>query len=97
MEDLLGKGIFNVDGEHWKIQRKVASHEFTTRSLRDFTMESVAREVKRRLLPTLEHFCQSRVCFDLLQELLMCFSSYPLASFKPAPPPFLCSSFFFLF
>ncbi|KAJ7531583.1 hypothetical protein O6H91_14G073800 [Diphasiastrum complanatum] len=73
MEDLLGKGIFNVDGEHWKIQRKVASHEFTTRSLRDFTVESVAREVKRRLLPTLEHFCQSRVCFDL-QELLMRFS-----------------------
>ncbi|KAJ7524956.1 hypothetical protein O6H91_17G029300 [Diphasiastrum complanatum] len=73
MEDLLGKGIFNVDGEHWKIQRKLASHEFTTRSLRDFTVDSVKREVKRRLLPTLEHFCQSSVCFDL-QELLTRFS-----------------------
>ncbi|GLJ31529.1 hypothetical protein SUGI_0632790 [Cryptomeria japonica] len=29
--DLLGTGIFNVDGEHWRLQRKVASFEFNTR------------------------------------------------------------------
>ncbi|CAD6259926.1 unnamed protein product [Miscanthus lutarioriparius] len=34
-EDLLGDGIFNVDGAKWRHQRKVASHEFSTRVLRD--------------------------------------------------------------
>ena len=34
--DLLGGGIFNADGDHWKLQRKLAAHEFSVRSLRDF-------------------------------------------------------------
>ena len=37
--DLLGDGIFNADGATWKKQRKVASHEFSMRSLRDFMFE----------------------------------------------------------
>ncbi|RLM65428.1 hypothetical protein C2845_PM16G16840 [Panicum miliaceum] len=37
MEDLLGDGIFNVDGARWRHQRKVASHEFSTRVLRDYS------------------------------------------------------------
>jgi len=37
MEDLLGDGIFNVDGAKWRHQRKVASHEFSTRVLRDYS------------------------------------------------------------
>ncbi|KAK8449435.1 hypothetical protein SEVIR_7G218300v4 [Setaria viridis] len=36
-EDLLGDGIFNVDGAKWRHQRKVASHEFSTRVLRDYS------------------------------------------------------------
>ncbi|OEL17280.1 Cytochrome P450 704C1 [Dichanthelium oligosanthes] len=36
-EDLLGDGIFCVDGEKWRHQRKVASHEFSTRVLRDYS------------------------------------------------------------
>nr|AGT16154.1 hypothetical protein SHCRBa_046_L16_R_150 [Saccharum hybrid cultivar R570] len=35
LEDLLGDGIFNVDGAKWRHQRKAASHEFSTRVLRD--------------------------------------------------------------
>lgn len=35
-EDMLGDGIFNADGADWQQQRKVASHEFSVRSLRDF-------------------------------------------------------------
>jgi cytochrome P450 len=31
VEDLLGGGIFNSDGEQWLRQRKDASHEFSTR------------------------------------------------------------------
>ncbi|MCD7451093.1 hypothetical protein HAX54_009541 [Datura stramonium] len=34
--DFLGRGIFNVDGELWNAQRKLASHEFSTKSLREF-------------------------------------------------------------
>lgn len=40
LEDFLGDGIFNVDGEAWRIQRKSASYEFSTRSLRNFVMET---------------------------------------------------------
>jgi cytochrome P450 len=34
--DLLGDGIFTVDGEKWRQQRKVSSYEFSTRVLRDY-------------------------------------------------------------
>ncbi|PKI75476.1 hypothetical protein CRG98_004146, partial [Punica granatum] len=37
MEVLLGDGIFNVDGETWRKQRKTASFEFASKNLRDFS------------------------------------------------------------
>ncbi|KAH9608696.1 hypothetical protein KSS87_006268 [Heliosperma pusillum] len=37
VSDLLGDGIFAVDGDKWKNQRKVSSYEFSTRVLRDFS------------------------------------------------------------
>lgn len=37
MKDLFGDGIFATDGEKWKHQRKLASHEFSTRVLREFS------------------------------------------------------------
>ncbi|PWA36372.1 cytochrome P450 [Artemisia annua] len=37
MKELLGEGIFTVDGEKWRQQRKVSSHEFSTKILRDFS------------------------------------------------------------
>lgn len=37
MEVLLGDGIFNVDGELWRKQRKTASFEFASKNLRDFS------------------------------------------------------------
>ncbi|KAE8707351.1 CYP704B1 protein [Hibiscus syriacus] len=37
MEVLLGDGIFNVDGELWKKQRKTASFKFASKNLRDFS------------------------------------------------------------
>ncbi|KAF3776280.1 Cytochrome P450 704C1 [Nymphaea thermarum] len=36
-KDLLGDGIFAVDGQKWRHQRKVASYEFSTKVLRDFS------------------------------------------------------------
>lgn len=35
--DLLGDGIFAVDGDRWRQQRKIASHEFATSAMRDFS------------------------------------------------------------
>ncbi|KAI5647339.1 hypothetical protein M9H77_33344 [Catharanthus roseus] len=37
LKDLLGDGIFTVDGDKWLEQRKVSSFEFSTRVLRDFS------------------------------------------------------------
>ena len=38
LRDLLGDGIFTVDGEKWRKQRKISSYEFSTRKLRDFSI-----------------------------------------------------------
>jgi cytochrome P450 len=35
--DLLGDGIFTVDGAQWRHQRKLASFEFSSRNIRDFS------------------------------------------------------------
>ncbi|XP_071699995.1 cytochrome P450 94A2-like [Rutidosis leptorrhynchoides] len=51
--DLLGNGIFNVDGDEWKFQRHVSVHEFNTRSLRNFVEHVVDAEINDRLLPIL--------------------------------------------
>ncbi|TVU31933.1 hypothetical protein EJB05_23645, partial [Eragrostis curvula] len=37
MKDLFGDGIFAVDGDKWRQQRKIASYDFSTRALRDFS------------------------------------------------------------
>eukprot|EP00253_Pinus_taeda_P034337 PITA_34337 len=36
-EELIGDGIFGVDGEQWKQQRKLASLEFSTKVLKNFS------------------------------------------------------------
>ncbi|CAN6380478.1 unnamed protein product [Urochloa humidicola] len=53
LEDFLGHGLFNSDGEQWLWQRKNASHEFSKRSLRSFVVDVVQAEVANRLLPLL--------------------------------------------
>ncbi|KAJ7970051.1 Cytochrome P450 family protein [Quillaja saponaria] len=37
LTDLMGDGIFAVDGEKWRHQRKAASYEFSTKVLREFS------------------------------------------------------------
>ncbi|KAG2719070.1 hypothetical protein I3843_03G241900 [Carya illinoinensis] len=53
LKDLLGFGIFNVDGESWKFQRQISSHEFNTKSLRMFVETVVDTELSDRLIPIL--------------------------------------------
>lgn len=58
--DLLGQGIFNTDHDLWKMQRKTASLEFSTRTLRDLMVKSNRNSVQERLLPVLSDFAKSR-------------------------------------
>lgn len=37
MRDLFGEGIFALDGDKWRHQRKLASYEFSAEVLRDFS------------------------------------------------------------
>eukprot|EP00250_Pteridium_aquilinum_P019486 c24449_g4_i1 orf=210-2444(-) len=59
MQDMLGHGILNADGELWKAQRKAASYEFTSNSLKTLIMETVQKEISDRLLPVLYASCES--------------------------------------
>jgi cytochrome P450 len=69
LEDFLGRGIFNSDGKLWKVQRKTASHEFNTKSLRNFVMQNVAVEVNTRLVPILTKASETAHVLDL-QDIL---------------------------
>uniref|UniRef100_A0A2N9ESI9 Cytochrome P450 n=1 Tax=Fagus sylvatica TaxID=28930 RepID=A0A2N9ESI9_FAGSY len=60
LQDFLGCGIFNSDAELWKVQRKAASYEFNTKSLRNFVMENVTVEINTRLLPILSKASQTQ-------------------------------------
>lgn len=67
--DFLGQGIFNSDGHLWQIQRKTASYEFNTKSLRSFVMENVVIEIHTRLLPILEKAAETKCVLDLQDTL----------------------------
>jgi cytochrome P450 len=69
LQDFLGCGIFNSDAELWKVQRKAASYEFNTKSLRNFVMENVTVEINTRLLPILSKASQTQRVLDL-QDIL---------------------------
>ncbi|KAG2674467.1 hypothetical protein I3760_13G137200 [Carya illinoinensis] len=51
--DLLGHGIFNVDGDSWRFQRKMASLELGSVSVRSYALEIVSSEIQSRLVPLL--------------------------------------------
>lgn len=68
--DFLGRGIFNVDGEQWHAQRKMASHEFTVTALRDYSSRILKQEVEERLIPVMENMIGKVVDMqDLLRRL----------------------------
>ncbi|KAK2993395.1 hypothetical protein RJ640_012636 [Escallonia rubra] len=69
LDDFLGRGIFNSDGEIWKIQRKTASYEFNTKSLRNLVMDNVTVEVMTRLVPILKRAADMKRVLDV-QDVL---------------------------
>ncbi|KQK10209.1 cytochrome P450 94B3 [Brachypodium distachyon] len=69
IEDFLGHGIFNSDGDQWLWQRKASSYEFSKRSLRNFVVSTVRFEVVERLLPLLSQAEQDGRTLDV-QDVL---------------------------
>ncbi|XP_044491821.1 cytochrome P450 704C1-like [Mangifera indica] len=71
MTDLFGDGIFNVDGEKWRQQRKLASFEFSTRVLRDFSCD-VFRKNTAKLVKAVSEFAITGRIFNMQDVLLKC-------------------------
>ncbi|XP_072963442.1 cytochrome P450 704C1-like isoform X2 [Typha angustifolia] len=69
MRDLLGDGIFAVDGEKWRHQRKIASYEFSAKVLRDYS-SAVFRENATELAGIVSDMALSNQMMDM-QELFM--------------------------
>ncbi|KAL0379630.1 UNVERIFIED_CONTAM: cytochrome [Sesamum angustifolium] len=71
LTDLFGQGIFIVDGDKWRQQRKLASFEFSTRVLRDFSC-SVFRKNAAKLVGTIYEFSKNNQVFDIQALLMRC-------------------------
>ncbi|KAL6606286.1 hypothetical protein ACP70R_041939 [Stipagrostis hirtigluma subsp. patula] len=69
MKDLFGDGIFATDGEKWRHQRKLASHEFSTKVLRDFSSD-VFRMNAAKLTEKISYAAANRITINM-QDLLM--------------------------
>ncbi|XVF22678.1 hypothetical protein REPUB_Repub12eG0191700 [Reevesia pubescens] len=69
LNDLLGDGIFTVDGDKWRQQRKVSSHEFSTKVLRDFS-SVVFRKSVAKLANIVSEAANSSEIMDI-QDLFM--------------------------
>ncbi|KAF8662201.1 hypothetical protein HU200_056401 [Digitaria exilis] len=69
MKDLFGDGIFATDGEKWRHQRKLASHEFSTKVLREFS-SVVFRTNATKLAEKISSAANNGTSIDM-QDLLM--------------------------
>ncbi|KAJ9680892.1 hypothetical protein PVL29_020023 [Vitis rotundifolia] len=69
--DLFGEGIFAVDGGAWRHQRKLASFEFSTRVLRDFSC-AVFRTNAAKLAGKVKEFSDAGRVFDVQDILMKC-------------------------
>ncbi|KAI5394974.1 hypothetical protein KIW84_061544 [Lathyrus oleraceus] len=72
--DFLGNGIFNADGETWKFQRQISSHEFNAKSLRKFIKTVVDVELSDRLLPILSEASKNQTILPDFQDILQRFT-----------------------
>ncbi|XP_012075888.2 cytochrome P450 94C1 [Jatropha curcas] len=79
--DLLGKGIFNVDGDAWKFQRKMASLELGSVSIRSYAFDLITSEIKERLLPLLSSVSSENRSLDL-QDVFRRFSFDSICKFS---------------
>ncbi|THG09499.1 hypothetical protein TEA_008830 [Camellia sinensis var. sinensis] len=68
MRDLSGDGIFAVDGEKWRHQRKLASYEFSTKVLRDFSA-TVFRTNAAKLASDVSIAATTKQMIDLQEKI----------------------------
>lgn len=64
MKDLFGDGIFAIDGDSWRHQRKLASHEFSTKVLREFS-SVVFRANATRLVDKISSAAANRTILNM--------------------------------
>jgi len=67
----MGHGIFIVDGEQWKHQRKVATVEFSSSKLRDFSVHAYRSEALK-LVQILAIAAKNHEIVDLQVCHLLC-------------------------
>ncbi|KAF5732971.1 cytochrome P450 704C1-like protein [Tripterygium wilfordii] len=71
LSGLFGDGIFAVDGDKWRQQRKLASFEFSTRVLRDFSC-SVFRTNAAKLVRVVSNLAIAGQSFDIQDIFMRC-------------------------
>ncbi|CAO3693849.1 unnamed protein product [Rhizopus stolonifer] len=64
LNELLGHGIFNANGEQWKYQRKTASHIFNVKNFRDDFTNVFIKEMHVMFDNILEKACKQGSCID---------------------------------
>ncbi|KAK9076189.1 hypothetical protein SSX86_004522 [Deinandra increscens subsp. villosa] len=69
--DFLGDGIFNADGDLWRVQRRVATSEMHSARFMRFSMESIKALVHGKLLKVLD---AKKGCVIDLQDVLLRFT-----------------------
>ncbi|GAU45034.1 hypothetical protein TSUD_107290 [Trifolium subterraneum] len=79
--DLLGNGIFNVDGVSWNFQRKMASLELKSVTVRSYALEIIIEEIRTRLVPFMNSFAHAEKVFDL-QDIMRRFSFDNICKFS---------------
>ncbi|GMF33390.1 unnamed protein product [Phytophthora fragariaefolia] len=73
VKEVLGEGIFNVDGDKWRHQRRVTSHLFSMHMLKD-CMNAVVREKTVKLREVLA-LCEERGVSVSMKSLLNKFTA----------------------
>lgn len=79
--DLLGNGIFNVDGDSWLFQRKMASLELGSVTIRMHALDIVKTEIQSRLIPILSSVSNKGEALDL-QDVFKRFSFDNICKFS---------------
>ncbi|KAI8810842.1 cytochrome P450 [Cladochytrium replicatum] len=72
MFPILGHGIFNSDGEHWRTQRKTASHIFNVKNFREFVSIVIKKEMEN-FVDVLDQAVESNMIVDM-QDLFFRFT-----------------------
>ncbi|WVY98135.1 hypothetical protein V8G54_030286 [Vigna mungo] len=79
--DFLGKGIFNVDGDTWRFQNKMAALQLNNNGVTFFAFEIIKSEIHHRLLPLLHSSTRNGSVLDL-QDVFRRFSFDSICRFS---------------